>query len=465
MLVLLTTLAIPAQGASDSDREAPEPAAVTTSDPRVPLDELALAVKPLTSEELLIEAKGWMRLLRQKVEELTQAELTVKRKRSESGTSSTTEGKTAESPETSPREPTPQVSATADKGKILETVSDLRDQRTGLIDRMNVVLDEVNAKLGKAPEGKDNEKVVPYRLYAQSVSGIKVDISDTRAATATLLGWLKSDEGGIRWAKNLGVFIVILTAFWVLAGVLSRALDKAFRLARAPSALLRNFFVGAVRRATVIVGLIVGLSALEVNIGPLLAVIGAAGFVVAFALQNTLSNFASGLMIMFYRPFDIGDVVNVAGVIGKVNTMSLVNTTITTGDNQVMVVPNNAIWGGTITNITGSEERRVDLIFGISYGDDIGHAQRILEAIVDDHPLVLKEPEAVIRVGALGESSVNFICRPWVKTADYWTVYWDITREVKERFDREGISIPFPQRDVHIRTKAADVKQDTRGPA
>jgi small conductance mechanosensitive channel len=223
--------------------------------------------------------------------------------------------------------------------------------------------------------------------------------------------------------------------------------------------LLRDFLAKIVRRTIFAVGLIVGLTALEINIGPLLAVIGAAGFVVAFALQSTLGNFASGLMILMYRPFDVGDVIDVAGVSGKVESMNLTSTQIKTFDNKVVIVPNNSIWGGIITNVTGSNLRRVDMTFGIGYGDDIAKAQSVLEELVRKHQLILDEPEPVIKMHELADSSVNFICRPWAKTPDYWTVYWDITRSVKEEFDRRGISIPFPQRDVHIYQESPAGKQ------
>jgi small conductance mechanosensitive channel len=208
--------------------------------------------------------------------------------------------------------------------------------------------------------------------------------------------------------------------------------------------------VTAVRRLTIIVGVIVGLAALEVNIGPLLAVIGAAGFVVAFALQNSLGNFASGILIMMFRPFDVGDAVEVAGIAGTIKAVNLLSTQMMTFDNKAVIIPNNEVWGGVITNMTATGQRRVDMVFGIGYDDDIDMAQRILEDIVANHELVLKEPEPVIRMNELGDSSVNFIVRPWAQTQDVWTVYWDITREVKKRFDKEGISIPFPQRDVHV---------------
>jgi small conductance mechanosensitive channel len=229
---------------------------------------------------------------------------------------------------------------------------------------------------------------------------------------------------------------------------------------------MRNFLVTAVRRLTLVVGVIVGLAALEVNIGPLLAVIGAAGFVVAFALQNSLGNFASGLLIMMFRPFDVGDAVEVAGVGGTIEAVNLLSTQMKTFDNRAVAIPNNEVWGGVITNITATGQRRVDMQFGIGYDDDIDKAQHVLEDIVNSHELVLKDPAPVIRLNELGDSSVNFIVRPWAKTADVWTVFWDVTREVKKRFDREGISIPFPQRDVHVYQASppgAEAKNDPAG--
>jgi small conductance mechanosensitive channel len=172
--------------------------------------------------------------------------------------------------------------------------------------------------------------------------------------------------------------------------------------------------------------------------------------VIAFALQNSLSNFASGILMLIYRPFDTGDVINVAGTLGKVESMNLLSTQLRTPDNQLVIVPNNSVWGDVITNITGITQRRVDMVFGIGYNDDIDKTQRILEEIVKGHELVLKEPASIVKLHELADSSVNFICRPWVKPENYWDVYWDITREVKRRFDAENVSIPFPQRDVHI---------------
>jgi small conductance mechanosensitive channel len=296
-------------------------------------------------------------------------------------------------------------------------------------------------------KGGDTEE---YDSYIKAVSGIKLDVTDASATWTTISGWLMSPEGGFRWAVNIIQFIVIVIVFYLLSVVAGKAAKKVASRSNTLSSLLSEFMVMSARRLVLFVGFFVGLSALEINIGPVLAVIGAAGFVIAFALQNSLSNFASGILMLIYRPFDTGDVINVAGTVGKVETMNLLSTQLRSPDNQLVIVPNNSVWGGIITNITGITQRRVDMVFGIGYNDDIDKAQKILEEIVNGYELVLKEPEAIVKLHELADSAVNFICRPWVSPRDYWTVYWDITREVKRRFDAENVSIPFPQRDVHI---------------
>lgn len=201
------------------------------------------------------------------------------------------------------------------------------------------------------------------------------------------------------------------------------------------------------------IGVLMALSQVGISLAPMLAGLGVAGFIVGFALQDSLGNFAAGAMILIYRPFDVDDFVEVTGASGLVKEMSLVSTTITTFDNQTLVVPNSKIWGDVIKNVTAQQQRRIDMVFGIGYDDDVEHAERVLSDVVLNHEKVLKNPKPRIHLHTLGESSVDFVVRPWVETDDYWEVYWDIMREVKLRFDREGISIPFPQRDVHLYTQ------------
>jgi small conductance mechanosensitive channel len=327
---------------------------------------------------------------------------------------------------------------------LLEHIAELHAEGTALIDRTNLVIDAFEEK------GGDEGLIEEYRQYIKAVSGLKIDVTDVDATSTAIMGWLVSKEGGLRWGKNLGIFIVTVLAFYLLSIILGRAADKALKASRHASALLSEFLAMAIRRGIIAIGLIVGLAALEVNIGPLLAIIGALGFVVAFALQNSLGNFASGILILLYRPFDVGDLIEVSGILGKVSSMNLLSTHIKTPDNKSVIVPNNSIWGDVITNATGTNKRRVDMMFGIGYEDDIDKAQQIMEEILSSHELVLKDPEPVVRLHELADSSLNFVCRPWTRTEHYWDVYWDVTKAVKERFDAEEISIPFPQRDVHL---------------
>ena len=577
-----------------AEKEAtPSPQPVTTSDPEIPVDELALSLKPFTKDELLVEAGAWQGLLKSKAQEIARAEIAVKRQNREiataekvqdkaevakqkldevkrqaeaakaSGDRQQVEGaeeaareaqkavrevsdtvedaaaaaeKTAEAQapvkaetreglnetsdavdraadavdrvqqavaEADPKDgdslrqaataardatrdaekatgeaaaaalaaqqgqaldSTADAMAAAEDAKqqekidLLETVNALREERTQLIDRLKTVLDELEAKTDK--EDADTlAQITDYRLYIQSVAGITLDVKDTTSAWVTIKGWLTSGEGGLRWARNIGLFLGILSAAWVLSKILSRVLHRGLKMTGSLTRLLEDFLVGAVRWLVMAIGIIMALAALEVSVGPLLAVVGAAGFVVAFALQDSLSNFASGLMILFFRPFDVGDVVDAGGISGKVISLNLVSTTIKTFDNKDMVVPNNKIWHDVITNATAADTRRVDMEFGIGYDDDIDRAQAILEEIVEAHPKTLKDPAPTIRMNTLADSSVNFICRPWAKNADYWDVYWDVTKAVKQRFDAVGIGIPYPQRDVHLYIAEGPVRE------
>jgi len=294
------------------------------------------------------------------------------------------------------------------------------------------------------------------RLLLETTGDFGTDILDVDVVG----GILQDRWAALRtWlADNIGsILIKLLTIIGVvfLFGIFARLGRRATRriLASAhidTSELLNRLLIGGAGKLVWLLGFLVVLSILGVDLGPMLAGLGIAGFIIGFALQDTLSNFASGLMIMLYRPFDVGDIVTVGGVSGHVQAVTLVSTVIMTFDNQAMIVPNSKVWGDVINNVTAQDTRRVDLVFGIGYADDIPKAQAIISDVVRSHDLVLDDPEPIIRVHNLGESSVDFVCRPWCRTDDYWTVHWDVTEAVKQRFDAEGVSIPFPQRDVHI---------------
>ncbi|MCU7962216.1 mechanosensitive ion channel family protein [Shewanella sp. SW32] len=290
-----------------------------------------------------------------------------------------------------------------------------------------------------------------------SVSGdITQDVLNFDVASRLIEQWLNTaQEQAINHGPTVvfKLFVFCLILFIAgLAGKLAKQIVKntVSNSKLNLSKLLQDFFTSLSGKAVFTIGLLIALSQLGIELGPLLAGFGIAGVIIGFALQDTLSNFASGMMILIYRPYDVGDLINAAGVTGRVSHMSLVSTTIKTMDNQRLIIPNNKIWGDTINNITAEHQRRVDMTFGISYSDSIEQAEAILKSIVEAHPKVQPLPEPTIKLHLLSESSVDFIVRPWAKPEDYWEVYWDITREVKMRFDAEGISIPFPQRDVHI---------------
>lgn len=327
-------------------------------------------------------------------------------------------------------------------------------------------LSAADARVGVAAEGLESiidlmrELEMETRQYTQQVIAatgeITTDVLDLGFVAGLFAEWgnalarIVAEDGLQLVFRLLLVFIIVIVAYQ-FAKISSKLVDRGLTSSRVNiSNLLHRMAVSSARNLILFLGFMIAISQLGISLGPLLAGLGIAGFIVGFALQDTLGNFASGLLILFYRPFDVGDFVSAGGVEGSVSHMSLVNTTFMTIDNQRLVVPNNQIWGAVIRNVTAQTTRRIDMIFGISYESDIEHAERVFAEVIAAQPAVLDDPEPMIRVHELGDSSVNFAVRPWVATEDYWETYWSITREVKLALDAAGISIPYPQRDIHI---------------
>lgn len=329
--------------------------------------------------------------------------------------------------------------------------------QTVLIERALQRLERVVVQL----ERLDLETADQRRLLLAHAKGVSVSLVDADLL-ATLLDdfsqrfeqWLSSQALDI--TSQVALFLGILFSARLLARFARAAVHRTL-LSRGEniSVLLKDVLVSMTGATIVALGFFLALAQIGVSVAPMLAGLGVAGFIIGFALQDTLGNFAAGAMILAYKPFDTDDYIEVAGVLGTVKSMNMVSTTINTVDNQMLIIPNSKIWGDVIRNYTGQRVRRVDCEFGISYGDSIEKAERILAEVVASIKQVLPSPEPMIRVHRLGDSSVDFVVRPWVKTEDYWETYWALHREVKLRFDAEGISIPFPQRDVHLfeRTK------------
>ena len=290
---------------------------------------------------------------------------------------------------------------------------------------------------------KSTGSITASSLDVEVISGLLQDWSDA------LVEMLIEQGPGLLF--QLLFFIAIIFIFMKLAGLVQRGVNSALDANKKHlSRLLRQMISSTSKNIVIILGILIALSQVGISLGPLLTGLGIAGFIIGFALQDSLSNFASGMLILFYRPFDVGDTIEAGGARGKVSSMSLVNTTIRTFDNQSLIIPNNKIWQDVITNVTDQKERRVDMTFGITYDQDIDRVEKLLLEIVNADDRVLDDPEPFVKVGSFGDSSVNLLCRPWVKTDDYWDVLWDLNKKVKQAFDREGIVIPFPQRDVHI---------------
>ena len=383
---------------------------VPAPDPKVSTDILSLSLDPLTEEEMEKETALWMAALKEIATAIAIAEIRV-------------------------------INGEGDADESNATLDALREQKSALINRTEIVLDAFEAKGGD---------VTKQRMYLAAVRGIKAAKKDVGTRFHAFEGWMKSRDGGMKLLFDCIKFLAVFAAFWVLSAMIGKLIRRAVEKQENISALLRAFIKKMAHRVILAIGLVVALGTAGVNVGAALALIGGGAFILAFALQDTLSNFAAGIMLLIYRPFDVGNAVEIGGIKGKVDGVSMVSTTILTFDNQKVLVPNKKVWGEIITNITGMETRRVDMLFGIGYGDDIAKAEEIISRAVAEHPLVLKEPAPNIGLQELADSSVNIRCWPWAKTADFLTVRTEVTRRIKEEFDAAGISIPFPQRDIHL---------------
>jgi small conductance mechanosensitive channel len=257
----------------------------------------------------------------------------------------------------------------------------------------------------------------------------------------------------IPFAIQLVVAIIIFVIGKMVVNILVNLVGKLLARAKHDEMLI-NFVKGIVKAILMLFVIVAALDQLGVDTTSLVAILGAAGLAIGLSLQGSLQNFASGVMLLVFKPFRAGDFIDAGGAMGTVKSIGIFTTEMNTPDNKEIIVPNGAIYGGNITNFSAKDTRRVDMVFGIGYGDDLKKAKALLETMVSEDKRILKDPAPQVAVSELGDSSVNFVVRPWVKSGDYWGVMFDFTEEVKMRFDAEGISIPFPQMDVHVHKEA-----------
>lgn len=266
----------------------------------------------------------------------------------------------------------------------------------------------------------DTEKVIPYLIDQLAIYGPKV-------------------------IAALAIFIIGRWVCKIVRNTVKRILKKS----KVDDLLIS--FVGSITYMGLLVFVIIAaLNQLGVQTTSFVAIIGAAGLAIGLALQGALSNFAAGVLMIIFRPFKSGDYIEGGGVSGVVGQIQIFTTELLTPDNKLVIVPNANMMSSNITNYSANTTRRVDLVIGVGYGDDLSKVKQVLQQVIDDEPRVLKSPQATIAVSELADNSVNLVVRPWVKTADYWDIYFHLTETIKVRFDEENISIPYPQRDVHM---------------
>ena len=253
----------------------------------------------------------------------------------------------------------------------------------------------------------------------------------------------------IPWSINIAMAIVVFIVGRLIAKGLVKVLERLLVRAKVDTMLVE--FIGSIASAALLLFVIIAaLDRLGVNTTSLIAMLGAAGLAVGLALQGSLQNFASGVLLIIFRPFQVGNFIDAGGISGTVEKITIFNTILLTPDNREIIVPNGSVYSGTITNYSARATRRVDMVFGISYGDDIKKARDILMETLQADVRVLKDPAPNVALSELANSSVNFVVRPWVNSADYWDVKWDMNKKIKLAFDAQGISIPFPQMDIHM---------------
>jgi small conductance mechanosensitive channel len=383
-------------------------------DPHTSVDELHIWLAPLIREELAALATKWLQMVKAKSEEVARAQVAIMK----------SEGVVEDS--------------------ARRRLDALTEERKVLLDRFSTVLDSWDRKGGKS------DVIAAFHGYRAAVLLEETRSADIETLYARFTGWLTDPGGALALALRIIFVVVGLYGLMIAARIISGIVKR--RIGRVPniSKLLQISLSTVAYWIVLSIGLMISLSALGLDITPLFALFGGVSFIAGIALQDTLGNLANGFMILINRPFDEGDYVDLGAVAGTVNSVNIAATTITTIDNQQVVIPNRQVWGNIITNVTANDSRCVLLVFSIGYDDDIKTAISVLRDTVSAHPLAFETPEPAIMVGELAESSVNILCRPWTKTGDYLTVYWDLTRQVKENFERAGISTPYPRRDVRV---------------
>ncbi len=285
-------------------------------------------------------------------------------------------------------------------------------------------------------------------VLARANESFVQQVGESQTALLSVQSWIAGV--GMTFLFNLFSALIILLVGSIVIRIGVSILNRTLKKGRKTNRLLAAFVSSAAKNTGWAILLMIVLQRIGVNIAPLIAGLGVTGFILGFAFQESLGNLASGMMIAINEPFKVGDYVLMGGMEGTVQELNMMAATLATADNKRVIVPNKVIWGSPITNFTAMDTRRLDIPVGIAYGADIAQAKAVAMAVQREHPELKQEPVPIVVVAGLGDSSVNLLVRQWVPTADYWRLLFAITQEIKEAYDRNGISIAFPQLDVHI---------------
>lgn len=326
------------------------------------------------------------------------------------------------------------------------TSSEIRSKLLAIKTRNTATLGALSAVVNMLDEYEIDS--TRYRQLLLQTGEVSTDLFNPRIVIGIIKQYASELLESAR--DNTGYFITQIILFLAILGVfklIARAANylmlRSFESQRVEaSRLMQEMLLSLSSRGIMILGFLVALSQLGVEITALLTGFGIVGFIIGFALQDSLANFAAGIMILAYSPFDVDDIIEAGGVVGKVSKLSLVSTTILTFDNQTLIVPNNRIWGDVIKNITLQDSRRIDLEFRVSYDEDIEKVKMLIEEIIESHEKILEDPSPTVQMDQLSPYAMVFVVRPWVERADYWPTRWELLRVIKEKLDSEGVGIP-----------------------
>ena len=328
------------------------------------------------------------------------------------------------------------------KNQLLRNVTELQGEQAAIIDRFEVVLDALEDKGGDAES---------YRKYVQAISAITLDVQDTNALGVRLWSWLKSEEGGIRWGIKLATFLLIVAVSAVVARVLANVTKRLLGRISGVSSLFREFIVMLVNRGVLVVGFMIALTSLGISLGPVLALVGGASFVLAFALQSNLGNFASGLMLLVNKPFDVGDEVNVAGYWAYVDSISLASTKLKDFSGNIITLPNNTVWGGDIINYTHADIRKISIPIKIKFTQDLDPVLAMWDDIATSHPKILKEPApSTFPWDSSYEYYITVSLMAWTQKDGYWGVYLDLLLAIQKKLKELKIEMSVPAQEIDL---------------